>query len=123
MMIETMGVVGHGLYRRSWPEDAHSGEMRVFPTSWATPDLLGLLRIERGGDLYTILLSTILRANRSQRGAWIPWPNRDGQAKLDRPSWSKKSNILQSTVGCLVGQRIGRGIKKAALFVVTFFRK
>ena len=121
-MIETMGVVGHDLYCRPWLEDAHSGEMRVFPTSWVTRDLLGLLRIERGG-IYTILLSTILWANRSQRGAWIPRPNRDGRAKLDCPSWSKKSNILQSTVGCLVGRRIGRGIKKAALFVVTFFRK
>ena len=103
MMIETMGVVGHGLYRRSWPEDAHSGEMRVFPTSWATPDLLGLLRIERGGDLYTILLSTILRANRSQRGAWIPRPNRNGWAKLDHPSWSKNQTYYNQPSGALSG--------------------
>ena len=31
----------------------------------------------------------------------------------------QKSAIPQSTVGCLVGQRIGRGTEKAALFVAT----
>ena len=42
---------------------------------------------------------------------------------MDHPSQSKKSTIPQSTTGCLVGRRIGRGTEKAALFVVTIFRE
>ncbi len=56
-------------------------------------------------------------------GGLVPWPNCNRQAKLDCPSWSKKTTIPQSTVGCLVGRRIGHGTEKAALFEVTIFRK
>ncbi len=46
------------------------------------------------------------------------WPvevlnsNCHGRAKLDRLSFFKKSYIPQSTIGCLVGRQIGRGMER-----------
>ena len=40
------------LYRRPRPEDAQSGATRLFPTSWATPHLLGSIKFIEGGEIY-----------------------------------------------------------------------
>ena len=52
--IETMGVIGHMLYYRPWPEDAHSKVMHTVSTSSATPSLLGLLWIEWGVEGFLV---------------------------------------------------------------------
>ncbi len=84
-------------------------------TSWYS----GVVRFGRARERWHRLLGCIFWAKFGRRGGLIPWPNHDGRTELDRLSRSKNSTILQSTVGCLVGQRIGRGTEKAALFVAT----
>jgi len=46
---ETMGAVGHCLYRRLWPSGAGSKLWRVLVGSWVMPPSTGSIEIERGG--------------------------------------------------------------------------
>ncbi len=77
---------------------------RIHPTStpylasWCLGVVGSLRAIERRR---LCLIGYIFRAKFGRQGDLIPWPNRNGRAKLDRLSQPKKSTIQQSTVGGL----------------------
>ena len=65
---------------------------------------------ERGGGF--VLWGAYSWVKFGMWGDLIPWPNHDEQAELDHLSRWKKSTIPQSTVGCFIGQQIGRGTER-----------
>ncbi len=73
-------------------------------TFWCS-NMVGFLRaIERR----LRLIGYVFRTKFGWQGDLIPWPNRDERGELVCLSLLKKPTIPQSTVGCLVGWRIGR---------------
>jgi hypothetical protein len=71
-------------------------DLRVAVCGWIWP----------GDGAAALFTGCILSVNCTQWGAWIPWPNRNGRAKSDRPSWSKNQPYHNQPLGALSGDEL-----------------
>ena len=97
---------------------------RANPTStpYSTSWCLGVVGFVEATEQWLCLMGYISWAKFSRRGGLISWPNCNGRAELVRLSRPKNSTTPQSTVGCLVGRRIGRVTERRQCFLATEIR-